>query len=62
MKSCGGKTVFIITHLGTARHLISRALALDTEESWRFTVDNGKYAVIDYDEKTREGVLKYLNV
>lgn len=56
------KTIFFVTHLGTARQLISRLLGLSISESWRFTMDNGAYAVIDYDNNTRTGVLKYLNI
>lgn len=57
-----GGRVFIVTHLGTARHIISRCLGLSTEQSWLFTLNNASYAVIEYDEKRRSGVLKYLNV
>ncbi len=57
-----GRTVFVVTHLGTARHIISRCLGLSAEQSWRFTLNNASYAVIEYDEKRRCGVLKYLNV
>lgn len=56
-----GKTIFVVTHLGTARHSISRLLRLRPEESWRFTMFNASYAVIDYDNTTDCGVLKYLN-
>lgn len=55
------KTIFIVAHLGTARHSISRLLRLRPEESWRFTMFNATYAVIDYDNTTECGVLKYLN-
>jgi broad specificity phosphatase PhoE len=55
------KTIFVVTHLGTARHSISRLLRLKPEESWRFTMFNASYAVIDYDNTTDCGVLKYLN-
>lgn len=55
------KTIFVVTHLGTARHSISRLLRLRPEESWRFTMFNASYAVIDYDNTTDCGVLKYLN-
>ncbi len=57
-----GKTVFLVTHLGTARHIISRLLCLSTEESWRFTLNNASCAVIDYDNNAKCGVLKYLNI
>lgn len=56
------KTVFIVTHLCTARHLISTLLGLDPEMSRRFTMKNGYYAVIDYDNIAGYGVIKYLNV
>lgn len=55
-----GKTYFLVTHLGTARHIISRCLGLSTEQSWRFTVENASVAVIDIENG--HGVLKYLNV
>lgn len=54
------KTYFVVTHLGTSRHIISRCLGLRIEESWRFTLNNASMAVIDIDGGT--GVLKYLNV
>lgn len=57
-----GKTVFVVTHLGTARHIISHCLNLTLEESWRFTMNNAAMAVIDYDNEKKCGVLKYLNV
>lgn len=57
-----GGIVFLVTHLGTARHMISRLLGLALEESWRFTLDNARCAVIDYDTGARCGVLKYLNI
>ena len=57
-----GETVFLVTHLGTARHIISRCLGLTIEESWRFTMDNGSFAEIEYDVKTGCGVLKRLGV
>lgn len=57
-----GKTVFLVTHLGTARQIISRLLRLSLEESWRFTMNNASCAVIDYDNNAGCGVLKYLNI
>lgn len=56
------KTIFIVTHLGTARHIISYCLNLSIEESWRFTMDNASMAVIWYDNEKSCGTLKYLNV
>lgn len=55
-----GKIYFLVTHLGTARHLISRCLELATEQSWLFTLENASMAVIDIENGC--GVLKYLNV
>lgn len=57
-----GKSVFLITHLGTARHIISHLLNLNLDAGWRFTLNNAAYAVIDYDNNTLCGVLKYLNI
>ncbi|MGN0181809.1 MAG: histidine phosphatase family protein [Candidatus Ornithomonoglobus sp.] len=57
-----GKTVFLVTHLGTARQIISRLLCLSLEESWRFTMNNASCSVIDYDNNAGCGVLKYLNI
>lgn len=57
-----GKTVFLVTHLCTARHIIARLLGLDVYRSRCFTMKNACYAVIDYDNNTRSGVLKYLNI
>lgn len=57
-----GETVFLVTHLGAARHIISYCLGLTPEESWRFTLNNGSYAVIDYDREKRNGLLRYLNI
>lgn len=56
------KTVFLVTHLGTARQIISHLLCLTLEESWRFTMNNASCAVIDFDNSTHCGVLKYLNI
>ncbi len=56
-----GKTVFLVTHLCTARHLIARLLGLEPEMSRRFTMKNAHYAVIDYDNSAGYGVVKYLN-
>ncbi len=57
-----GKTIFIVTHLGTARHIISNLLALSLKESWRFTFENARAAVIDFDNSAGYGVLKSLNI
>lgn len=54
------KRILIVTHLGTARHIISRLLGLTTEESWRFTLDNAKAAVIAINDDGK-GLLKSLN-
>ncbi len=56
-----GETVMLVTHLGTARHIISKCLGLTLEESWRFTLDNGGFAVIEYDPEKGYGVLKRLD-
>lgn len=55
-----GKRVLIVTHLGTARHIISHLLGLSAEQSWRFTLDNAKAAVIDINDDGK-GLLKSLN-
>ncbi len=55
-----GKCVLIVTHLGTARHIISHALGLITEQSWRFTLDNAKTARIVI--KGNERILTGLNI
>ena len=60
LKRGDGKTYFLVTHLGTARHLLSRCLCLSAEQSWRFTLENASVAVIDIENGC--GVLKYLNV
>lgn len=60
-ESHDGGTVFLVTHLGAARHIISRCLGLAPEESWRFTLGNGEFAVIEYDHKKGTGVLRRLN-
>ncbi len=57
-----GKTVFLVTHLCTARHIISKLLGLEPEMSRRFTLKNAHYAVIDYDNDAGYGVVKYLNI
>lgn len=56
------KTVFLVTHLCTARHIIARLLGLEAEKSRCFTLKNASYAVIDYDNNTKYGVIKYLNI
>ena len=55
------QTVAVVTHLGTARHIISRLLGLTTDQSWLFTLDTGKYAVISIDDEGK-GLLKALNI
>lgn len=57
-----GKTVFLVTHLCTTRHIIARLLGLNPEMSRRFTMKNAHYAVIDYDNNAGYGVVKYLNI
>jgi len=61
LKNHSGQTIAVVTHLGTARHLISRLLGLTTEQSWRFTLDTGKFALISVDDEGK-GLLKALNV
>ena len=56
-----GEKVMLSTHLGTARHIISKCLGLTLEESWRFTLDNAGFAVIEYDREKGYGVLKRLD-
>ena len=56
-----GKRILIVTHLGTARHILSNLLGLTTEQSWRFTLDNAGVAVVSVDE-TKNGLLKGLNI
>lgn len=53
--------ILIVTHLGTARHIISHLLGLTTEESWRFTLDNAGVAILSEDNEGR-WLLKGLNV
>ncbi len=55
-----GKRVLIVTHLGASRHIISHLLGLTTEESWRFTLDNAKIAVIE--ANGNKSILKALNI
>lgn len=57
-----GETVFIATHLCTARHIIAKLLGLDAEKSRCFTLFNASCAVIDYDNNAKYGVLKYINI
>lgn len=57
-----GETVFIATHLCTARHIIAKLLGLDVYKSRCFTLFNASYAVIDYDNNANYGVLKYMNI
>ena len=56
-----GETVYLSTHLGTARHIISRLLGLDPNKSWLFWLDNASYAKIEYDNSTHTGVLTKLS-
>lgn len=57
-----GKTVFLVTHLCTTRHIIAKLLGLEPEMSRRFTMKNAHYAIIDYDNDAGFGVIKYLNI
>lgn len=56
-----GKRILIVTHLGTARHIISHMLGLTPEQSWRFTLDNAGAAVLTSDDEGR-WLLKSLNI
>lgn len=56
-----GNRVLIVTHLGTARHIISYLLGLSTEQSWRFTLDNAGVAVLKNDDEGR-WLLRGLNI
>ena len=51
--------VFIVTHLGTARHIMAGLLGLATEDSRCFTLSNTGVAVIEIDDKGK-GVLTEL--
>lgn len=53
-----GKTIMLVTHLGTARHIISSLLGLSTAQSWCFSIENGGVAVIDCEDG--RGVLREL--
>lgn len=53
--------ILIVTHLGTARHIISHILGLSTEQSWRFTIDNAAAAVLQNDNEGR-WLLRSLNI
>lgn len=54
------KKVLIVTHLGTARHILSHLLGLTPEQSWLFAVDNAKTAIVQINDK--KAVLKSLNI
>ena len=56
-----GQRIAVVTHLGTARHILSYLLGLTTEQSWLFTFGNAKYAVVDIDDDNK-GLLKGLNL
>jgi len=56
-----GGTIAVVTHLGTARHIISHLLGLSIEQSWLFTFENAKYAVIEIDDEGK-ALLKGLNL
>lgn len=55
-----GKMLYMSTHLGTARHIISHLLGLAPEQSFLFWMDNATYTHIEYDNKTGTGILKCL--
>lgn len=55
------ETVAVVTHLGTARHILSYLLGLTTAQSWLFGLENAKYAVVDIDDNGK-GLLKGLNL
>lgn len=54
-------TVAVVTHLGTARHIISHLLGLTAEQSRLFTFENAKYAVVEVDDNGNR-LLKGLNL
>lgn len=56
-----GQKILIVTHLGVARHMMSYLLGLDIQESWHFSLENGKYAHISVTDE-KYGVLKGLNL
>lgn len=56
-----GKNIAVVTHLGTARHILSYLLGLSTAQSWLFTLDNARYAVIELDDDNKP-LLKGLNL
>ena len=51
----------LVTHLGTARHIISYLLGLPPERSWDFWLDPASAAEIHYDLETKRGVLRKLS-
>lgn len=60
MPESEGKTVYLSTHLGTARHIISHLLGLRPEESRLFWMDNATYTRIEYNNETKTGTIKCL--
>ncbi len=60
LESGVGGNIALVTHLGTARHIIARLLGLMLEQSWLFTLDNGRYAKITVSED--KAVLSALNL
>ncbi len=60
LKSGVGGNIAIVTHLGTARHIIAYLLGLMLEQSWLFTLENGRYAKITVSED--KAVLSALNL
>lgn len=57
-----GQTIFMVTHLCTARQIIATLLGLDPYKSRCFTMENASYAVIDYNIKSKCGVLNCSNI
>lgn len=53
--------ICLVTHLGTARHIISHLLGLPPERSWDFWMGNSTAAEVQYDTKTKRGVLRKLS-
>lgn len=53
--------ICLVTHLGTARHIISHLLGLSPERSWDFWMDNSTAAEVLYDTKTKRGILRKLS-
>lgn len=54
-----GKKILIVTHLGTARHILSKLLGLTVEESWLFFLENASISMVKIENG--KGVLNLLN-